>query len=193
MAEKLVAITGGIGSGKSLALSTLEKAGYRVASSDLITAELYNKRAVLRKVKKLFPFAVSGIFKLKVDRKKISNIVFNDKTQLKKLADLITPLVVKEIEKRAKKVKGKFFAEVPVLFEYEYQNRFDKIIVISRPLENRIESVKKRSNLTKEQVLERIKNQIDYENTDLSNYTVIANDKDLCSFEQKVLQTAKEI
>lgn len=193
MAEKLIAITGGIGSGKSLALSTLENAGYQTASSDRITAELYNKRTVLRKIKKLFPFAVSGFFKLKVDRKKIADTVFNDKAKLKKLADLITPLVVKEIEKRAKTVSGKFFAEVPVLFEYSYQNRFDKIIVITRPLESRIESVKKRSNLTETQILERINNQINYEKADLSNYSVIVNDGDAPAFEQKVLKLAEDI
>ncbi len=193
MAEKLIAITGGIGSGKSLALRVLEKAGYKTASRDLITTVLYNKRSVISKVKKLFPTAVSGVFRLKVDRKKIADIVFNDRKKLKDLSDLITPLVVKEIERRAKKIKGKFFAEVPVLFEYDYQNRFDKIIVLTRPLENRIESVKKRSNLTKEQVLERINNQIDYETADLSNYTVIVNDGDINALERKILKTAKEI
>lgn len=193
MAEKLIAITGGIGSGKSLALSTLKKAGYQVASSDQITAELYQKRRVVRLLKKMFPTAVTGVFRLKIDRREIADIVFNDKERLNALTALVTPLVVEEIERRAKKVDGKFFAEVPVLFEYGYEIRFDKIIVITRSLEPRIESVKKRSNLSREQVLERINNQIDYENADLAKYTVVVNDEDIPAFEQKILTIAKEI
>ena len=193
MAEKLIAITGGIGSGKSLALDTLKRAGYQVASSDQITVELYQKRRVKLLIKKLFPTAVTGFFRLKINRKKIADIVFRDKAQLDALGKLVTPLVVKEIEKRARKVSGKFFAEVPVLFEYGYQDRFDEIIVITRPKKERIESVKTRSKLTEEQVLERINNQIDYENTDLSKYTLLVNDGDQNALNEKILSLAKTI
>lgn len=193
MAEKLIAITGGIGSGKSLALDTLKRAGYQVASSDQITVELYQKRRVKLLIKKLFPTAVTGFFKPKINRKKIADIVFHDKAQLDALGKLVTPLVVKEIEKRARKVSGKFFAEVPVLFEYGYQDRFDEIIVITRPKKERIESVKTRSKLTEEQVLERINNQIDYENTDLSKYTILVNDGDQNALNEKILSLAKTI
>ena len=80
-----------------------------------------------------------------------------------------------------------------MLFEYGYQDRFDEIIVITRPKKERIESVKTRSKLTEEQVLERINNQIDYENTDLSKYTILVNDGDQNTLNEKILFLAKTI
>ena len=71
MANKLIAITGGIGSGKSFALSILKNEGFITLSSDIITAELYEKRKIKLILKKMFPSAVKGLFNLKIDRKEI--------------------------------------------------------------------------------------------------------------------------
>ena len=193
MAKKLIAITGGIGSGKSLALSILKSEGYYTLSSDQITAELYEKRKIKLLLKKMFPFAVKGFFNPKIDRSKISEIVFNNKEKLEQLTATITPLVVAEIQKRAKKVKENLFVEVPILFERGYQNQFDKVIIITRAIEDRINSVKIRSNLSKEQVLDRIKNQFDYENADLSPYFSIQNDGSAEVLKQKLLDAIKNI
>ena len=193
MAKKLIAITGGIGSGKSLALSILKSEGYYTLSSDQITAELYEKRKIKLLLKNMFPVAVKGFFNPKIDRSKISEIVFNNKEKLEQLTATITPLVVAEIQKRAKKVKENLFVEVPILFERGYQNQFDKVIIITRAMEDRINSVKIRSNLSKEQVLDRIKNQFDYENADLSPYFSIQNDGSAEVLKQKLLDAIKNI
>ena len=60
MPKKLIAITGGIGSGKSLVLSTLKKQGYPTLSSDEIVKTLYKKPAVKKILKGVFPTAVKG-------------------------------------------------------------------------------------------------------------------------------------
>ena len=52
--NKIVALTGGIGSGKSYALSVLSDAGYPTLSSDEIVKELYETNAVKKKLKKLY-------------------------------------------------------------------------------------------------------------------------------------------
>jgi dephospho-CoA kinase len=141
----------------------------------------------------MFPIAVKGFFNPKIDRSKISEIVFNNKEKLEQLTATITPLVVAEIQKRAKKVKENLFVEVPILFERGYQNQFDKVIIITRAMEDRINSVKIRSNLSKEQVLDRIKNQFDYENADLSPYFSIQNDGSAEVLKQKLLDAIKNI
>ena len=81
---------------------------------------------------------------------------------------------------------------MPLLFECSYQNNFDGVIVITRDKNSRIESVKKRSNLTEEHILKRMESQFDYQNADLTPYTVIDNDgsKD---FENKILSVAKNV
>ncbi|MBO7345680.1 MAG: dephospho-CoA kinase, partial [Clostridia bacterium] len=148
-------------------------------SSDEMVTSLYQKNSVKRKLKKLFPDAVSGCFSLSIDRKKIAEKVFFDKALHKKLTDLVTPLVFNEIFKVAKKVNGVLFAEVPLLFECNYQNAFDGVVVIAREKSARIEAVKARSKLTEQEILARMENQIDYEKQDFSNFVVIENNGDV--------------
>ncbi len=190
--NKIIAVTGGIGTGKSTVCNMLRKKGYAVFSSDQIVSDLYKKRSVRKILKSLFPTAVKGIF-LKIDRKEISKIVFNDKDKLALLTSTITPLVLKEILSRVKNQTGMCFAEVPLLFECSYQSEFDGVLIISRPIEDRIESVKKRSNLTEEEILARINSQFNYDDADLKDYTVIFNDGNLEGLEEKINEYLKII
>ena len=82
---------------------------------------------------------------------------------------------------------------MPLLFECNYQNHFDGVIVVMRDKKARIESVKLRSNLTEEQILARINNQVDYDKKDLSSYIIIKNDSDINALKEKVLKIAKEL
>lgn len=190
---KVIALTGGIGSGKSTALKIIKNAGFQTVSSDEMVTLLYQKNSVKRKLKKLFPDAVSGRVFLSIDRKKIAEKVFFDKALHKKLTDFVTPLVFNEIFKVARKVKGVLFAEVPLLFECNYQNAFDGVIVITREKSARIEAVKTRSNLTKQEILARMENQIDYEKQDFSGFVVIENDGDFVSLKNKLEKFLKTI
>ena len=72
MTKKLFAITGGIGSGKSLVLSALKDAGFLTLSSDQIVAELYKTHKVKVLLKEMFPSAVSGEKRLTINRAEIS-------------------------------------------------------------------------------------------------------------------------
>lgn len=190
---KLIALTGGIGSGKSLALSALKEAGYATLSCDAITGELYKKRKIKLMLKKMFPTAVKGFFNPIIDRKEISRIVFGDKVKHAELTAAVTPMVMQEVLRRANKIGGTVFVEVPLLFECGYQDEFDGVMVITRPGSERVKSVISRSNLTEEQVLARIKNQTDYENFDLSKYMVIENVGNETALKEKVLNIAKEL
>lgn len=192
--KKLIAITGGIGSGKSAVSSIIKQMGYPVISADEMVEKLYKKRSFLVKIKRLFPTAVKGIVKLSVDKSEIAKIVFSDSQKLKMLNQLIHPSVMSEGLKRLKKENARLaFMEVPLLFEGAYQNLFDEVIVVLRDIEGRILSVISRSSLTREQVLERISNQIDYAEKDFSEYRVILNDGDKNALSQKVVALIKQI
>ena len=191
--NKVVALTGGIGSGKSYALSVLNDAGYPTLSSDEIVKELYETNAVKKKLKRLFPNAVSGKKQLVLDKSVIANTVFKDQKLHQKLTKTITPLVLKEIKKRTKDMVGLVFVEVPLLFECKYQKYFDAVMVIMRDKNTRIASVMARNNMTEEQVLERMNKQVDYDNLDLSECLVVENDGDLSFLKGKVLQIAYEL
>lgn len=189
----MIAVTGGIGSGKSVALSIIADAGYKTLTCDGITKDLYEKRKIKLKLKKLFPTAVKGFFNPQIDRKELSKIVFENGEKLKTLTNTITPLVMQEVLNRAKKFGQTVFVEVPLLFECGYEKYFDSVLVITRPLKDRIESVKTRSNLTEEQIIARINAQVDYENKDLSPYSVIINDSDQLALKEKVLSLVKRL
>lgn len=193
MTKKLFAITGGIGSGKSSVLSILKDSGYDTLSSDQIVFELYRTHRVKLLLKKMFPNAVSGEKRLRINRGEISKQVFVDKNKHELLTKTITPLVLDEILKRAKRTNKPLFVEVPLLFECDYQGYFDNVLVVMRDKNARIESVKTRSNLTEEQILARMSNQVDYDKKDLSSYIVIKNNCDIITLKDRVLKIAKEL
>ena len=189
---KKIAITGGIGSGKSTVLQMLKTLGYPVMSSDTIVSDLYKKRRIRKMLKELFPDAVTG-FMLKIDRQKIAKEIFSDPVKHKLLTDLITPLVIEEVFKRADKLKTTCFIEVPLLFECEYAEYFDDVWVVARDKSERIKSVMTRSNLTSEQVEARMNNQVNYDTLDLSNYTVIKNQGDLQALENLIKSLLEKV
>lgn len=189
--NSLIALTGGIGSGKSLVLKILNDLNEKTLSCDQVTDSVYKNRHVVCWLGKTFPHAKTGKIIKRIDKKKIAKTVFNDRQKLKELTDFLTPVILEQTLKRAKKLRGRVFIEVPLLFECNAQDKFDSVIVVKRDLEERIKSVMARSNLTKEEVLKRIDSQFDYENADLSAYDVILNDKDEESLKQKVINLIK--
>lgn len=171
-----IAITGGIGSGKSLACEYLADFGYNVVSCDEITKKLYNNHAVKVMIKNKFNGVISGDKRLKIDKKKLANEVFSDERKKRELEDIIHPLVLKKALSSSDK-KGINFIEVPILFERDYKEYFDGVIVVLRAEEERIKSVMLRSTLTEEDVKKRILSQVDYNKTDLSDCFILDNNE----------------
>lgn len=191
---RLIALTGGIGSGKSTALNILKETGFFTVSCDELTKELYSSPAFLRKLKMVFPFAVRGFIKPVVDKGALSEKVFGDKTQLEKLNALIHPTVLKNAMKKAEKSGAKYaFIEVPLLFEYGYEKLFDGVIVIMRDKEQRIKSVVERSGLTREQVESRMNNQIDYSSFNFGTAKIVNNPSDEVFLKKQLLNALTEL
>ena len=156
-----VAVTGGIGSGKSTVMRLIEKQSYKTFSCDELYKEVAVSQEYLLKIKELFPLAITKAGTL--DRKKLSQIVFNDKSLLAKLNAISHPLILKKLNEKIEQEKGLVFCEVPLLFESGWQDKFDFVIIVTRPFQNRIEAVCIRDNMSQEDALRRIANQFDYE------------------------------
>ena len=194
MKKKIIAITGGIGSGKSLALNILRQAGYKAVSCDEITAELYKKISVKEEIGKIFPSAVSGGSRLHIDKKEIARQAFSCEEKRERLNALLHPLIMSAAIRRAKRTeKNLSFVEVPLLFETKSESLFDGVIVILRDKVKRIESVKNRSDLTEEEILKRIDAQYNYESESFSGCIVIYNDKDKENFRNSVLKAIENL
>jgi dephospho-CoA kinase len=138
-----VAITGGIGAGKSEALAAFASHGAAVISSDDIVHRLLQEdervREALRERFGDAVFAENG----EVDRGAIAAIVFADREALDWLEGLLHPLVVDEYmswrEQLAElddppRVSA---TEVPLLYEVGGQDRFDAVVVVTAPPEVR--------------------------------------------------------
>lgn len=190
-----IAITGGIASGKSTVAKILKSYGYVVYSADEIYSELLNDRAVIEKISLLVgvePILKDG--KLTLDRKAVARKVFNDKNLLKEFNDYTHGLVYDKIDDIVNKSREKIlFFEIPLLFESQKHEDYDQVIVVKRDLNERILSATKRSDLTENEVINRIKNQIDYDNFDFTKHTVIYNDGTLNDLEGEVEGILKKI
>jgi dephospho-CoA kinase len=138
-----VAITGGIGAGKSEALAAFARHGAAVISSDDIVHRLFQENEPVREaLRERFGdavFAENG----DVDRGAIAEIVFADRESLDWLEALLHPLVVDEYmgwrERLAElddppRVSA---TEVPLLYEVGGQDRFDAVVVVTAPPEVR--------------------------------------------------------
>lgn len=190
--RKVIAVTGGIGSGKSTVLEIIKSLGYTVVSCDEIIDKLYRNGKVKRRLKRVFPDCVSGRIVLKADKKKLAERVFSDVGERKKLENIMHPLVLKTaINKAQHGGKELSFVEVPLLFEGNYQKAFDGVIVVTRGLDLRIAGVKKRSDLSEEEIKKRMSAQINYQEFDLSPYTVINNDGAMAELKEKVICAIK--
>ncbi len=165
---KKIAITGGIGSGKSIACKYIETIGYPVFSCDGIYKEIINTPAYVAAIAERFPAAA---VKDKIDRKKLSAIVFNDENALKKLNQISHPLVMRVLdEKMNAQSSDLVFAEVPLLFEGGFENQFDHILVITRNKEMRIRDIVQRDGLSVLDAEKRISSQFDYDGLQAQKY-----------------------
>ncbi len=157
--SKKIALTGGIGSGKSVALALLGKWGYPVFSCDEIYAELCGDEEFLRGLSALFPFAVR---ENALDRAALSAVIFSDGEARKKLDAYTHPRIMRRLLAQMEAYPLSF-AEVPLLFEGGYEGLFDGVIVLQRDKAARIAAVMKRSGLSEAETSARIDSQFRYE------------------------------
>jgi dephospho-CoA kinase len=138
-----VAITGGIGAGKSEALAAFARHGAAVVSSDDIVRRLLREDEDVRRA--LLEHFGDRILDEdgQVDRAAIADVVFADREALDWLEALLHPLVVKEyLDWRDQLAKletppAVSATEVPLLYEVGGEDRFDAVVVVTAPPEVR--------------------------------------------------------
>lgn len=188
--NKIIAVTGGIGSGKSTVCKIIKESGFSVISCDEVYSELLKDGGFLNTLQNEFGDILSPDGSL--DRKKLAEIAFNDEANRKKLEKITHPTIMSEVFTRAKEF-SLCFCEVPLLFEKGYEKLFNNVIVVLRPLEERILSVQKRDGLSRESVILRLKSQINYEKFDFAKYYVIHNNGDFGDLKAKTVEILNKI
>jgi dephospho-CoA kinase len=137
-----VAITGGIGAGKSEALAAFARHGAATVSSDEIVHELLRQPEVREAIVERFGLGVVAPDG-QLDRGAVATIVFNDREQLDWLENLLHPLVAMEYMQWREQLAdlrnppNVCVTEIPLLYESGSEERFDKVVVITAPAGDR--------------------------------------------------------
>lgn len=169
-----VAITGGIGSGKSKVVELLAQRGVAAYDSDSRAKALMASSAELRA--KIIECFGSGAYDGEaVSRRYLAERVFNDKEALAKLNAIVHPAVMADFEQWAEEQEGNYVVmESAILFEAGLEGSFDATVSVMAPEELRLERAMRRDGATEEQIRERMRNQLsDEERCDRSTFAIV--------------------
>ncbi len=189
----IVALTGGIGSGKTTVGDIFSELGAVVIDSDQLA------RAVLERGSKGFDLVLAkfGDAILKngeLDRSLLATLVFNDSQKRSELESITHPLIRQSFAEIISSLPRESIVinQIPLLFESKGAYKFDHIITISAPEELRIERLKNRG-LSFSDIKKRIEAQAsDLERESISN-SIIRNDKDELHLRNQVESTWLEL
>jgi dephospho-CoA kinase len=171
-----VALTGGIGSGKSLVGEILEELGALVIDSDQLAREVI-ERGSPGYEEVITAFGDSILSEGQIDRAKLAAVVFKEKDLRKKLESIIHPLVREAAEKLAKNLpSGAILVnQIPLLVESDGAKRFDYVITVSADEDIRRERLRLRG-LKDYEITERMAAQVaDLDREKIANY-ILRND-----------------
>lgn len=160
---KKVAITGGIGTGKTYISNYFVQMGIPVFYADEEAKKCYENPEIIKNIHSFFGDKVftNG----RIDFKKLSEYVFRDPQKREIVNQLIHPKVMEMFDAWAAEQQApSVMMESAILFENELDKFFDLVIVVDAPMEVRIERIKKRNpNLSEEEIVSRIQAQMPQE------------------------------
>lgn len=171
-----VALTGGIGSGKSLVGEILEELGALVIDSDQLAREVI-ERGSPGYEEVITAFGDSILSEGQIDRAKLAAVVFKEVDLRKKLESIIHPLVREAAEKLARNLpNGAILVnQIPLLVESDGAKRFDYVVTVSADEEIRRERLRLRG-LKDYEITERMAAQVaDLDREKIANY-ILRND-----------------
>ena len=160
-----VGLTGGIGSGKSTVAGIFEVIGIPVTYADAEARRLMNENRPLRDAIR-HHFGEDAYPNDMLDRKYLAAQVFNDPARLRLLNSLVHPVTLREGRRWMQEQSGRHpyaIREAALLFESAAAGELDFIIGVYAPAALRIHRAMQRDNVTREEVIRRMNNQIDEE------------------------------
>ena len=173
---KLVALTGGIGCGKTTVLEEFQKLGVPCFVADQVAGRYYDDPAFVAEVVNLFGKDVlqkDG----SVDKRAIARIVFNDAQALKKLNALIHPRVWDDFRLFAESHTDSPYVifESAITYEYGFDRMVDKVICVYLEKEERLRRLELRDKVSRTELEARMRNQWEAEEKMMRADFVILN------------------
>lgn len=154
--NRVIGLTGGIGSGKSAAADVFASLGIPVVDTDAIAHELTRPGgAAIAGIRELFgdeAIAADGA----MDRKKVRELVFSDPSAKRKLEGLLHPMIRAESQRRIAEGADRapyVVHVVPLLIESpDYRTRVQRVVVVDCDEAVQVERVQRRSGLSADEV-----------------------------------------
>lgn len=175
-----IGITGGIGSGKSTVSSIFKVLGIPVFDADTYAKSIMQTDEILKKAV-IELLGESSYQNGQLNRKWIADIVFKDPTQLEKLNALIHPATIRAGEEWSARQNSPYtIKEAALFFESGSAEGMDYIIGVYAPQHIRMNRVMQRDGISREEVLHRMKRQIQEEvKMRLCDFVIINDDQHL--------------
>ena len=184
-----VAVTGTIGSGKSMVIAIIKELGYKTLSCDDIAHKLQEKgQKGYLAISKAFPEVIDNET---INRLKLAEIVFNDEEQLAKLNAMMLPLIKEELIK-AMDEEPLVFVEVPLLFETDFDTLFESSILVYADEDIVIKRLKERG-LSIDAIKKRMASQMSSEKKKALADYLIENNQNLNALKNKINEIIKEV
>jgi dephospho-CoA kinase len=193
-----VGLTGGIGSGKTTVSNLFENLGVAVIDTDVIARELVNNNAsVLNEIIGVFGQTIldqNGT----LDRKKLAQIVFNQKKEKKQLENILHPRIRTEVDSQIQAFSSDtippqyVIVVIPLLFETGFRDLINRILVVISDEKIRIERVKQRDNRDMDEIQSIINCQVTDEIRTSEADDIIKNNYDFKELESQVQQLHKK-
>lgn len=173
-------ITGGIGSGKTSVCKVFDVMGIPVFSADREARKIMDNDSKI----------ISGIHSItgkdlyvngSLNRMELAKIIFNDRTILEKVNSLVHPVVVDYFRNWVSDQSSSYvIMEAAILFESGASKLVNKVATVVAPVAERMERVIRRNKLSREQVIERMRNQMDDDaRIKLSDYIIYNSENDM--------------
>lgn len=190
MIENILAITGGMGTGKSTVLDLFEKNGFIVVNSDkevvsLFSNEYENYHALAQEFDNWLgtDFAQQPA----IDKKKLRGYLETTPNGFPISLEIVKPYITAKLSKFAEEYYGqKVVFEIPLLFEAKMESSYKNILLITAPMDIRIQRIQLRQNhLSVEQIQQTIDSQIPQEEKVKKATFILDNSSSLIDLENK--------
>ena len=185
---RIIGVTGGIGSGKSTVSKILASFGAKIIDEDVLARQITQKgQKALEEIVNCFGEAILDS-EGNLDRKMLSKIVFKDKQKLEALNRITHKYVAEKIIENLKKINNNEIAVVdaPIPIEHGFIDVVDEIWAVVAHKDVRIKRVMERSNMTYNEVEDRINSQLSDEFYKSISDVVIENNGSIEELEQQV-------